>query len=50
MYRLILRKGIHSKYEAKIQKYYFKRLWLTIQSQEVDSKKEAKQLFKTVTA
>ena len=50
MYRLILRKGINAKYEAKIQKYYFKRLWLTIRSEEVETKKEAKQLFKTVTA
>lgn len=50
MYKLKIEKGMKKKYSAKVQKLFFKRLWLTIDSMETDSKREAKQFYRMVAA
>lgn len=45
MYRLIIRQGIKHKYNAKIQKR-FKMLWLTVASEEWNTKRECKNYYK----
>ena len=48
MYKLNIQKGINKRYTAIIKQLFFGRLWLTIEKREVDTKKEAKQLYKAI--
>ena len=50
MYKLNIEKGIKCKYQAVIKKLYFKKLWLTIDRKEFNTKKECKNFYKTVAA
>ena len=48
MYKLNIKRGINKRYTAIVKRLYFKKLWLVVAREEVDTKQDAKRLYKAI--